>query len=141
MTPLVTAAAALLRGTREADIKKGRVKKAAFLPRANGNDRDGLSVSIRDEAYRDLHKAIYVRPGRGTAVIGADAVRDISLRNAAGEEIRLDVHSAPEEADPLHALITGIPDRTVGETEKLMAERFAEQLANRAREYDHERGE
>jgi len=131
MTPNVAGAALLLRGAREADIKNGRVKKAAFLPRRNGNDRDGLSVSIRDEVYRDLHRTIYVRPGRATAVIGCDAVRAINL----------DVNPAPEYQDPMHALIVGIPDRTVGPQEQLLAERYAEQLANLAREYNHERGE
>jgi len=104
------------------------VKKAAFLPRANGNDRDGLSVSIRDEAYRDVHKRIYEKRGRATAVIRCDAVRGIGL----------DINSAPEQDDPMHALIVGIPDRTIGDQQKLLAERFAEELANLAREYSHD---
>jgi hypothetical protein len=131
MPPVVAAGAALLRGMRATNIKNGRVKKAAFLPRANGNDRDGLSVSMRDEAYRELHKAIYTKPDCATAAIRVDAVREIGL----------DVSAAPELQDPMHALITGIPDRTAGPEEKLMAERFAEQLADRARPYDHDRGE
>jgi hypothetical protein len=117
----------LLRGARATDIKNGRVKKAAFLPRANGNDRDGLSVSIRHEAFRDIHRAIYVKPGRATAAIGTDSVREIGL----------DVNPAPEVEDPMHALIVGIPDRTIGEQDRLLAERFAEQLADRAGEYNH----
>jgi hypothetical protein len=130
MTPSV-GVASLLRGARATDIKNGRVKKAAFLPRANGNDRDGLSVSIRDEAYGDLHRTIYAKRDRATAIIGSDAVRDTGL----------DVNRAPEEEDPMHALIVGIPDRTLGDQQRALAERYAEELARRAREYDHETGE
>jgi hypothetical protein len=130
MTPNLVGAS-LLRGTRAADIRNGRVKKAAFLPRANGNDRDGLSVSIRDGVYRDLHRALYVIPGRATAIVASDAVVRIGLV----------VNSAPEQGDPMHALIVGIPDRTAGDEQKLRAERFAEELANLAREYNHDRGE
>jgi hypothetical protein len=131
MTPIV-GGASLLRRARAGDIRKnGTVKKAAFLPSTSGKDRDGLSVSIQDEAFRALHRTLYVLPGRKTAIIRSDLVRVIGL----------DVHEAPEEQDPKHALIVGIPDLTQGGQQKVLAERCAEQLASMAREYDHDTGE
>lgn len=121
----------LLRSTRDSDLfSDGRVKKGAFIQRLNGKDRDGLSVSIQDETYRELHRRKYVRAGHKTVAIRVSAVRSLGL----------DAYLAEDAADPAHALIVGIPDRTVGEGEKLEAERFAELLACRSREYDHSLG-
>jgi len=100
----------------------GRVKKTAFLPRAKGQDREGLSVSVLDPQYLDLHRAKYLQPEKATARVGVNAVREIGL----------DVIADPDPQDPRHALITGIPDRTIGDEEKLHAERFAELLAKQA---------
>jgi hypothetical protein len=103
----------------------GRIKKAAFMPRNNGADRTGLSVSIEDRDYCKLHRKKFQQPGKLTATIGVPAIRAIGL----------DVKEDPDPKDPRHALITGIPDLTRGDTEKREAERFAEQLAKRARLY------
>jgi hypothetical protein len=117
---------ALLRRVRKGDVYgDGRIKKAAFMPRRNGEDRDGLSVSVEDTLYRDLHRAIFEQPGRLTATIQADAVHEIGL----------DVKPDPDPSDPRHALITGIPDRALGAEEELQAERFAQELAKRATQY------
>jgi len=111
---------------REKDVySDGRVKKTAFLPRAKGQDRDGLSVSVLDSRYVGLHRSKYKRPDRATASITVNAVRELGL----------DVVPAPNPDDPSHALITGIPDRTIGDQESLQADRFAEQLAKRAVRY------
>ena len=118
----------LLRGTRDSDIARdGRVKKNAFLPRANGKDRDGLSVSVLNKTYRELHLRKYLIAGHKTAVIRVGAVRSLGF----------DARLAADVDDPAHALIVGIPDRTIGDGEKLQAERSAELLASFAREYDH----
>lgn len=103
----------------------GRIKKTAFLPRASGADRDGLSVSIEDVAYRDLHRAEFEGTGKLTASISVEAIVALGLG----------VVPDPAPHDPRHALITGIPDRTLGDAEKLRATRFAEQLASRAKLY------
>lgn len=103
----------------------GRIKKTAFLPRANGGDRDGLSVSIEDAAYRDLHRTEFEGTSKLTASISVEAIEDLGLG----------VVPDPVPDDPRHALITGIPDRTLGDAEKLRATRFAEQLASRAKLY------
>jgi hypothetical protein len=117
---------AALRGMRESDVRSnGRIKKSAFKPRSNGEDRDGLSVSISDPAYIDVHRAKYEQPKRATAII---VVREIL-------KIGLGVVADPYDMDPRHALITGIADLTQGEAEKLEAERTAELLANQASIY------
>jgi hypothetical protein len=103
----------------------GRIKKTAFMPRHNGADRAGLSVSIVDPDYSDLHRNKFHQPGKLTATIGVSSIRAIGL----------DITEDPDHNDPRHALITGIPDLTRGDTEKREAERFAEQLAKRARLY------
>jgi hypothetical protein len=108
---------------RERDVySDGRVKTTAFLPRAKGQDREGLSVSVLDPQYLDLHRAKYLHPEKATASLSVKAVREIGL----------DVVADPDPEDPRHALITGIPDRTLGDEENLHALRFAEQLAKRA---------
>jgi hypothetical protein len=117
---------------REGDIRSdGQIKKAVFMPRQNGMDRDGLSVSISDPKYLNLHRARYGQPGKATASI---VVRDV-------REIGLDVVADPDDGDPRHALITGIPDRTLGDGEKLEAERIAQLLASRATVYTFLTGE
>lgn len=95
------------------------------MPSSSGKDRDGLSVSISDQAYVALHRAKYEQPERATASI---VVREVI-------QIGLSVVADPDESDPGHALIKGIPDRTLGDPEKREAERFAELLAIRASVY------
>lgn len=103
----------------------GRVKKAAFMPSSNGKDVAGLSVSIADIEFLDLHRTKFEQPGKSTAVVLVSAILDLGLGVAA----------EPVPDDPRHALITGIPNRTLGDAEKLEAERYAEQLAKRAAVY------
>jgi hypothetical protein len=126
VAPPILSDDALLRRMRTGDVyPDGRIKKAAFMPRKNGQDRDGLSVSVEDAHYRELHRAIFEHPGRLTTTIQVRAVNEIGLA----------VKPDPDPSDPRHALITGIPDRTLGEEEGLQAERFAEELAKRAKQY------
>jgi hypothetical protein len=115
-----------LRKIRRSWIKgRGGVKKAAFMPRENGNDRDGLSVSIETPDLAETHRAHFDSGSFCACVVSAFQVRNLTL------EIVL----APEDFDPAHALITGIPDRTLGSEELARAERFAEKLAEVATEY------
>ena len=59
------------------------------------------------------------------------------LRVASVRELEpLDVVAEPDEDDPAHALIVGIPDRTVGINELAKAEYFASELAKRAKPYN-----
>jgi len=126
VAPPILPADNLLRRMRESDVyADGRVKKAAFKPRKNGLDRDGLSVSVEDPQYRQQHRATFELPGKLTATIQVKAVYEIGL----------DVRPDPDPSDPRHALITGIPDLTLGEKEQLEAERFAELLARHASQY------
>jgi hypothetical protein len=111
---------------RKTDVRRdGKIKKAAFLPSSSGKDRDGLSVSILDPEYVDLHRAKFERPDKSTAKIIVADVRATGL----------DVVASPDKGDPGHALITGIPDRTVGDDQMKEAERLAQLLADRASEY------
>ncbi len=120
------ATANALRKIRRSWIKaRGGVKKAAFMPRENGNDRDGLSVSIETQELIGLHRTLFESESFCACSISASSIRGL----------RLDLVYAPKEDDPAHALITGIPDRTRGQEELEQAERFAEKLAERAAEY------
>ena len=118
--------ATALRRIRKSWIKgRGSVKKAAFMPRENGNDRDGLSVSIATPCLAEVHQAHFESDSFCACVVSAFQIRNLTL------EILL----APEDYDAAHALITGIPDRTFGTMELAQAERFAEKLAEMATEY------
>lgn len=115
-----------LRSMRESDVRADRrIKKAAFRPRNDGRDRAGLSVSISDPEYFELHRKKYARPDKVTASILVSRI----------QEIGLDVVDDPDAQDPRHALIVGIPDVTLGDAEKASAERFAQLLAERATVY------
>lgn len=110
---------------RVGDVRSdGVIKKNAFLPRANGQDRDGLSVSISDPDHLELHRSKFEQPGNATATIPVRTVRAIGLT----------VVADPDD-DPRHALIKGIPDRTQGDEQRLQAERFAELLAKGSAPY------
>ncbi len=95
------------------------------MPRGNGKDAAGLSVSIVDGDYTELHREKFEQPGKVTAALMVSAVLNLGL----------DVVAAPVPDDPRHALITGIPDSTLGDAQKLEAERYAEQLAKCAAVY------
>ncbi len=71
---------AALRGMRATDVRgDGKIKKVAFMPRSNGKDRDGLSVSIADRDYPELHRAKYEQPGKAIANVLVRDVRSIGL--------------------------------------------------------------
>lgn len=84
-----------------------KVKKSAFIPRRNGKDDGGISVSLRGG---DTDEQLRVRmrqpaPLRSLVQIGCGVVRDISIE----DERPLDVLLHPTPEDPLHCLITGMP--------------------------------
>jgi hypothetical protein len=111
---------------RQDDVRRdGQIKKSAFLPRMNGSDPDGLSVSIEDSKYRELHRAKFTGPGKTTGKISVEALRNLGL----------DVVPDPQADDPRHTLITGLPDRTLGTAENLEATRLAGELAKMASVY------
>src|SRR5450759_1207943 len=94
-----------LRRVRRSEIKSsGWVRKAAFLPRKSGKDRDGLSVSIENADLRAVHQAKYEDGEHRACYVTVGSVRELKP---------LDVVPAPDEDDPAHSLIVGIPDRTL----------------------------
>jgi hypothetical protein len=110
---------------RASDARKdGTIKKAAFLPRKNGKDREALSTSIADDAFIDVHRAKFELPGRAAA----------SILIASIEGLGLTVHADPDPPDLRHALIQGIPDVTI-EANLTQVERIAELLAKQAAIY------
>lgn len=110
---------------RESDARKdGTVKKAAFLPSKNGKDRDGLSISIYDPAFLEVHRAKFQEPGKATAAIRISSIEGLGLT----------VHADPDPPDLRHALIKGIPDITI-EANLAQVERIAELLAKQAASY------
>lgn len=116
-----------LRRIRSSEVNaSGRVKKSAFLPRKDGQDKDGLSVSIEDPAFRELHRRKFEGVGRRTCQIRVALVREVQP---------LDVVPNPDPEDPTHALIVGFPDRTLGVEQLVEAERLADELSRRATEY------
>jgi hypothetical protein len=115
-----------LRRIRRSWIKQsGKINSLAFETRANGNDRDGLSVSIADEGHRELHRQFFETESFTACAVVVAGVREIGL----------DVLHAPEADDQTHALITGIPDRTIGDGETLAAKQYARSLSGIARPY------
>lgn len=119
----------MLRGIRESEISKqtGRIKKTAFIPRRNGKDDDGLSVS---QANGENHEQLTTRMGNQDGVfcsLLAGAIRDIEEQN-----VRLEVYLKPTERDRLHSLIHGVPtDRE----STALATRLAQRLADISRPY------
>ena len=116
-----------LRRIRASEVNAaGRIRKAAFMPRREGQDRDGLSVSIEDRQLVSVHRRHFESPGYRASQIGVRAVREIPP---------LDVVPDPTPDDRAHALIIGIPDRTLGAEETAAAERMAQELSRRATLY------
>jgi hypothetical protein len=115
----------LVRGIRESEINRhtGLIKKSAFIPRRNGRDDDGLSVSQPgNDSLEQLKTRLCNREGRFCSLL-ASAIRAIEA-----ESRKLDVCPSPTERDPLHALIKGVP---TGREEAVLAlaNRLAERLA------------
>jgi hypothetical protein len=119
----------LVRSIRGRDINRQTraIKKSAFLPRRNGNDNDGLSVSeARSETVSQLVRRVASKEGIFCSLI-AGGVRAISV-----ETITLDVCPDPTETDPYHALIKNIP---TDQQTWVITERFAELLAKASDHY------
>jgi hypothetical protein len=108
------------------------VHKGAFIPRKNGKDNAGLSVSL-------------VRPGTlgflrqrlGVSLKEAVTLNVGRVRQVSADEYVLNVVADPVEGDAYHALIVGFPPRRPDETEsfqnKAAWNRLAELLAVQAR--------
>lgn len=102
----------IARGVDPGSITKSaprRIRKSAFMPRANGQDDDGLSVSmVHGDTLARLRRS---RPHHEGVTLHVGHVRNISAY-----EYRLDVAADPIDGDPCHALIVGFPPRHLGET-------------------------
>ncbi len=127
-TPQIPSEGRALRQCRLTEVNaKGAVRKSVFMPRAEGQDRDGLSVSIEDAVYRELHRRKFTSEGRCACSILVGDIREAKP---------LDVVADGEEADPKHALIVGFPDRTQSSGDLAAAEALARRLAQKASLYD-----
>ena len=89
-------------------------------------DQKCSEMCIRDRRY-----IVHTSKARSHCACSVSAIQT--------RHLTLDVIHSPDESDPAHALITGIPDRTKGQVELAQAERFAEMLAERASEYSFAR--
>jgi len=96
------------------------------MPRKGGQDRDGLSVSIETVELSNLHRNLFEVERHRACQIGVAAVKELPA---------LDVVSDPTQEDPSHALIVGLPDRTLGREQLAAVEYLAQELAKRATGY------
>lgn len=122
----------MVRNVRQSWISKetGRVKKEAFIPRNNGKDDDGLSVSqIRGSSESELRIRL-ANFDRAFCTLIAGDIRDIREQT-----VILDVCPNPTLSDPLHALITGVPTAL---PQKAIMIRLAQRLAQISSEYKFE---
>ena len=125
----------MLRNCREDEInrKTRRARKAAFIPRLNGKDDDGLSLS---QPNNDCEEALRLRmenAGGQFLSTMAGFVRGIS-ENAA----TLDVCPKPTEVDVWHAVILGFPSSAEQKSDpekRALAIRLASKLADQARPF------
>ena len=120
----------LVRGIRKDEISKqtGRIKKGAFVPRRNGKDDDGLSVS---QPGNDNHEQLMARMENSSGLLCglvAGNVRTIQEGN-----VSLEVCPNATERDPLHCLIQGVPTNSEASA---MANRLAERLAQISNPYE-----
>ena len=107
-----------------------RVRKSAFIPRANGQDNDGLSVTmVGDDTLKRLRQRLGA-PDKEGITLHVGHVREISANGR-----RLDVTADPIENDADHALIIGFPPRHPAESaeEKAVWNRLADLLSQQAR--------
>ena len=121
----------MVRGIRERDINRltGMVKKSAFIPRRNGNDDDGLSVS-QSLSDTDVQLAKRMRPREPHyCSISAGQIRAIEV-----SALRLEVCPDPTEQDDYHALIKNVPTGSDMESITLSI-RLAQLLAEASVEY------
>lgn len=106
------------------DSEAGAILPDAYFPRPNGQDDDGLSVTVvtskTEQGVQEgaIAMAKRFRKTFGIAIISVGKVREI--------DGCLDVVSDPMEGEPYHALITGVPRL---DQNRALAERLAGQLA------------
>lgn len=120
----------IVRGIRAKYAKNGKIDKAAFLPRTNGKDDNGLSLS---EPKNDNAEQLRVRMRREpddrfcilTAAEGKQCCKAVA---------ELEIFAAPRPWDPFHALMVGLPTGKDPES-KALANRLAELLAANSSEY------
>lgn len=101
------------------DPDRDTILPDAYIPRTNGKDDYGLSVTVADscteQGIQEEAKAVADSFNRtyGVALLNVGKVREI--------DNRLDVVRDPLERLPDHALITGVPrpDHNKAETERL----------------------
>ncbi len=96
----------LVRAVRDKDIDRRThsIRKSAFLPRRNGKDNDGLSVSqVGSDTFEELRRRVRSDDG-AFCELSARSIRSISA-----DDINLDVCPARTDADPFHALIKNVP--------------------------------
>lgn len=106
------------------------VRKAAFIPRAHGQDNAGLSVTVVRPGTLGFLRQRLAAPLKEAITLNVGRVRGISADGYA-----LGVLADPLEGDPNHALIVGFPPRRPDESAKDKAtwNRLAELLAKQAR--------
>jgi hypothetical protein len=106
------------------------VRKAAFIPRMNGRDNAGLSVTLVRPGTLGFLRQRLAAPLKEAVTLNVGRVRQVS---AGGHQ--LGVVSDPVEGDLYHALIVGFPSRHPDESvqDKAIWNRLAELLAKQAR--------
>lgn len=106
------------------------VRKAAFIPRMNGNDNAGLSVTLVRPGTLGFLRQRLAAPLKEAVTLNVGRVRQVSV-----DGYDLGVMSDPVESDPYHALIVGFPRRRPDESDqdKAIWNRLAELLAKQAR--------
>ena len=120
----------MLRGIREGDISKhsGRVNKRAFIPRRNGKDDDGLSVSQPNGENLEGLKARLGNTSGMFCSLLAGGIRDIKEMDRT-----LEVCPNPTATDAFHCLILGVP---TDQESTALATRLAQQLADISSVYE-----
>jgi len=121
--------AILVRAIRERDVHKEtrKIKKGAFIPRRNGKDDDGLSVSAPGLDSRSRLASRIQPQEERYCTLTAGEIREISV-----DAVTLEVCPDPTERDPFHALIRNVPTAL---EETAIATRFAQRLAEASIEY------
>ncbi len=119
----------MVRAIRERDIHKEtrKIKKSAFIPRRNGKDDDGLSVSQPAADSRSRLASRIQPPEERSCTLTAGEIRAISV-----DAVTLEVCPSPTERDTLHALIKNVPTAL---EETAIATRLAQRLAEVSIEY------
>jgi hypothetical protein len=106
------------------------VNKGAFIPRLNGKDNAGLSVTLVRPGTLGFLRQRLAAPLKEAVTLNVGRVRQVSV-----DAYDLRVVADPVESDPYHALIVGFPPRRPNESlqDKAIWNRLAELLAKQAR--------